>query len=532
MTTINKIVIVGGGSAGWMSASTLIKHFPEKEIFVIESPNVPTVGVGESTIGQINEWLHDLDIKDEDWMRKCDASYKLSIKFTNFYKEDAGAFHYPFGVPVYQNKDFPFGTNDWYVRKALQPDLPVSNFADTFFPAMALVNQNKIIENKNNEFPGWNFDRDTAYHFDAAKFGAWLRDEYSKPKGVKHIVADVESIAVNDNGIEQVILNTSEVITADLFIDCTGFKSILLAQALDTPFDSYSDILPNNSAWATRISYQDKEKELEPYTNCTAIGNGWVWNIPLWSRVGTGYVYSDKFISDADALDEFKNYLEHERETRIPKNLIDQLEFKNIKMRVGIHKEVYNKNVCGIGLAAGFIEPLESNGLYTVHEFLLKLVAILKRGSVNQFDKLMFNESCRGDFRAFAEFVALHYAMSHRDKTKYWKAVQNRKYPKNMPLGVYSTFGFDNLIHRKFVTQWFDQDMGGTMCIATGMNIFPLDSSVLKRQLFRNNNKNYLNYAIDSCWPAWDKDLKDRNEIAKTAPTLYSYLKEKYGLSD
>ena len=251
MSTVNKIVIVGGGSAGWMSAATLIKNFPNKEIYVIESPNVPTVGVGESTIGQINEWLHDLDIKDDDWMKQCDASYKMSIKFTNFYKEGAGAFHYPFGVPVFDNKFFPYGVNDWYVRKSFYPEIPVSNFADTFFPAMTLVNKNKITDNKNDEIPGWNFDRDVAYHFDAAKFGAWLRDSYSIPKGVKHIPAEVVSIQTNSDGVEYLVLDNGDKVTADLFLDCTGFKSIILDKTMKVPFESYSDLLPNNSAWAT-----------------------------------------------------------------------------------------------------------------------------------------------------------------------------------------------------------------------------------------------------------------------------------------
>ena len=528
MSNVNKIVIVGGGSAGWMSASTLIKHFPNKEIHVIESPNVPTVGVGESTIGQINEWLHDLDIKDDDWMKQCDASYKMSIKFTNFYKEDAGAFHYPFGLPIFEGKFFPYGVNDWYVRKSVHPEIPVSNFADTFFPAMALINKNKITNNKNGEIPGWNFDRDVAYHFDAAKFGAWLRDSYSIPKGVIHISAEVTSVQTNSEGVDYLVLDNGDKVTADLFLDCTGFKSILLDKTLNVPFESYSDLLPNNSAWATRIPYQDKETELEPFTNCTAIGNGWVWNIPLWSRVGTGYVYSDEYISDQDALEEFKEYLQKEREVPIPKSVIDSLEFKNIKMRVGIHKEIYHKNVCGIGLAAGFIEPLESNGLYTVHEFLLKLVAILNRNSVSQFDKTAFNEGCRGDFRAFAEFVALHYAMSHRDQTPYWQAVQHRVFPKTMPLGVYATSGIDSIIHRKFVSHLYDMDMGGTLMIATGMNLFPFDSSLLKRTLFRNSNTEYLTYLQDVCWHKWDADLDQRNEFANSAPTLYQYLKSKY----
>ena len=139
---------------------------------------------------------------------------------------------------------------------------------------------------------------------------------------------------------------------ANLYIDCTGFKSLLLGQNLKEEFINYSDRLPNDSAWATKIEYKDKEKQLVPYTHCTAIDNGWVWTIPLWSRIGTGYVYSSQFVDDDTALKQFKKFLK-----------TDQLDFKKIKMKVGIHKRLWVKNVCAIGLAAGFIEPLESNGL-------------------------------------------------------------------------------------------------------------------------------------------------------------------------
>jgi tryptophan halogenase len=164
-----------------------------------------------------------------------------------------------------------------------------------------------------------------------------LKNNYSMPKGVKHIQEDIISIEQDENGIKSLY----NKYTADLYIDCTGFKSLLLGETLKEPFESYADLLPNNSAWATRIPYKDKEKELVGYTNCTAIENGWVWNIPLWSRIGTGYVYSDKFIDDDSALKQFKNYLGTE-----------DLEFKKIKMRVGIHKRLFVKNVCAIGLAA------------------------------------------------------------------------------------------------------------------------------------------------------------------------------------
>lgn len=528
MSIINKIVILGAGSAGWMSASTLIKNFPEKEIVVIESPNSPTIGVGESTIGQINEWLYSLDIKDDDWMKFCDASYKISIRFTDFYKKGSGGFHYPFGLPIYDQVHFPQGLTDWFIRKAIDKDLPTTNFAETFFPAVILSESNKIIENKNNELPGWSFEKDVAYHFDAAKFGLWLKIHYALPKGVTVINDDVTEIISNDDGVEYLVLTNGEKVYADLFIDCTGFKALLIDKELRTPFDSYEDILPNNSAWATRMPYTDKESELEPYTNCTAIQNGWVWNIPLWSRIGTGYVYSDKFISDDDALIEFKDYLQNHRPNKKSKEIVDSLEYKKIKMRIGIHEKIYNKNVCAIGLSAGFIEPLESSGLYTVHEFLLKLVLTLQRGEINEFDKLAFNESCRGDFRAFAEFVALHYALSHRDDTKYWKSCRQRDYPKTMPLGVYSTFGIDNLIYRRHITSVYDNEMGGALCISTGMNFLPYDESTLKRMMFRFQQKNYINHLKENCFPFWEHLINNRKEIAKNAPTLFNFLKDKY----
>jgi tryptophan halogenase len=528
MSSINNIVILGAGSAGWMSAATLIKNFPDKNITVIESPNVPTVGVGESTIGQINEWLHSLDIKDDDWMKFCDASYKLSIKFTDFYKKDSGGFHYPFGAPTFDQVHFPQGVNDWFIKKAMEKDLPLSNFAETYFPAVTLSENNKIIENKNNELPGWSFDRDVAYHFDATKFGIWLKENYAMPKGVKVIRDDVVDIVSNDDGVEYLTLTDGSKVYADLFIDCTGFKALLIEKTLNTKFESYEDLLPNNSAWATRIAYTDKERELEPYTNCTAIDNGWVWNIPLWSRIGTGYVYSDKFISDEDALVQFKDYLINHRKDKKSKELVDTLEFRNIKMRVGIHEKIYNKNVCAIGLSAGFIEPLESSGLYTVHEFLLKLVSALQRQEMTEFDKLAFNEACRGDFRAFSEFVALHYALSHRDDTAYWKACRNRNFPKTMSLGIYSTFGIDNLIYRKYVSNVYDNDMGGMLCISAGMNFLPYDESTVKRITFRFGQMDYVNHLKEKCFPFWDHLLKTRKQITDSAPTVYKFLKEKY----
>ena len=214
---MNDILIVGGGSAGWMTACTLIRAFPNKRIKLIESPNISTVGVGESTIGGIKAWTKYLGIDDKNFLKETDGSYKLSIKFTNFYKKGE-AFHYPFGEPYIDN-NVAF-LNDWWFKKFLFPKTPITDYADCLYPQMALVNLNKCFYNEENIIP-FNFERNTAYHFDATKFAIWLRDHYAIPKGVKHIKEDIKTIEQNDEGI--VSLNNKY--KADLFIDCTGFKS-------------------------------------------------------------------------------------------------------------------------------------------------------------------------------------------------------------------------------------------------------------------------------------------------------------------
>ena len=336
---IYDIKIVGGGSAGWMAAATLKKLFPNRMVTIIESPDVPTVGVGESTIGQINQWLNLLDIKDKDFMKACDATYKLSIRFDNFYRKNSGSFHYPFGEPDFTGN--LNGNNDWYFKKFLNPETPNYDYADCMYAQMALVNQYKISDKKIEGLDGYDFKKNVAYHFDATKFGIWLRDNYCIPKGVVHIQKNVERVITNEDGIEKIYLDDGTILNADLWVDCTGFQSMLLGKALHEPFDDYSDILPNNKAWACKMTYRPSlplKMQMIPFTNCEAIENGWVWTIPLASRIGTGYVYSDKYITDEQALNEFRTSLmrktfynvktgKTERAFSIP-TIMDQLHLK------------------------------------------------------------------------------------------------------------------------------------------------------------------------------------------------------------
>jgi flavin-dependent dehydrogenase len=523
MIKVNKIVIVGGGSAGWMSAATMIRAFPDKEVIVIESPDYPIVGVGESTLGGITGWARWIGIDEKDFMPATDAVYKMSIKFTDFYKKDSGGFHYPFGNVLLDGTTN--GLNDWYIKKAKFPDLDVADYARTFYPALTLAEQNKLSWNESGNLGNFNFKNDVAYHFDATKFGLWLKNNYCVPRGVTVIPQTVESVNTNEAGIESLVLTDGSLITADLFIDCTGFKSMLLEGALEEPWDDFGHMLPNNSAWATRIPYTDKEKEMQPYTNCTAIGNGWVWNIPSWERIGTGYVFSDNYISKEDALKEFKNHLRSDKMTIYnPDRDVESFDYKYIKFRVGIHSRTFVKNVVGIGFAAGFIEPLESNGLFTVHEFLDKLVKTLGRGTVTQWDRDSYNASTRLQYLQFKEFVAQHYALTNRDDTQYWKDITEKTFEPNLSsLKPSLVLGFNQLsnIH---MNSGIHNEFSGIHCISIGFNYLPVTADVVERR------KNY--YGIDpykNCedtWATWDAYRKIWQQEADASPTMYQWLKE------
>jgi tryptophan halogenase len=517
ISKINNIVVVGGGSAGWIVATTLISQLPNTKITVIESPNIPTVGVGESTIGGIRAWLRLVGIKDNDFMSACDASYKLAIKFNNFYKQDSGSWYYPFGAPYL--KDTMHGRDDWFIKKTLYPNTPTEDYANTYYSQMALVNSNTILTN-NLDLDGFDFYNHTAFHFDAAKLGIWLRDQYCKPKGINHIAAEVVEITQDDSGIKELILSSGETVTADLFVDCTGFKSLLLGDALQVPFKSYEHLLPNNRAWATRIEYTDKEKQLDSVTDCTALDNGWVWNIPLWSRIGTGYVYSDKFISPEQAKLDFITHLQSKGyDTK-------HCEFRDINIRVGMHEKLWVKNVVALGLSAAFIEPLESTGLLTTHDFAKTLCNVLLRGSVSQWDRDEFNLKCEDEFNYWAQFVSMHYALSHRDDSEYWRAISRKSFTDLTPFvnkmqtqGLY----FQTMYQKNFVK--FFQDDNGINCLAAGMNWNPNDYVTL-RSIFAVGTDLREEFGL-VIMRLTERQTKWK-EAVKTAPSLYQYLKDKF----
>jgi len=526
---ISNICIVGGGSAGWMTAAALTKLLPNMNVTLIESKNFATVGVGESTNTYINVFLKLLGLKDEDWMSYCNATYKTSIKFTDFAGKGQN-YHYPFGA-----RDFSEAGSiaTWYFWKLLDPSLDNYSFAEYYHPVITMGDQNKMTANVNGEVRAFDFHNATAYHMDATKFGQYLKEKIALPNGLNYIVDDVVKVNQNEDGsVKNLSTKENGELEADLYVDCTGFKALLLSETLKVPYISFNDSLINDKAIATQLPYIDKNKEMECVTNCTAIESGWVWNTPVFNRIGTGYVYSSKFETPESAEKQFRHHLAGGNGNMVigDKERVDKAEFRHIEMRHGVHETSWKHNVIGVGLASGFIEPLESTGLLLIHENIIFLLRTLARkdGQVNKIDKDIWNYSVREKVENMREFVSQHYSLSSRHDTPYWKHVTEEISYDFGPLGVcdvaYPTTTSADLVRRLNKTFTFGPEQGGLLYIATGNGYTPLSS---------------MDY------PGWEpemlKQLKSEQEVQKNKyksfkqelqltldelPTHYEFLKE------
>ena len=522
MPTIKKILIVGGGSTGWMTAAYLSKKLKFLDITLIESKKIGTIGVGESTLGHINKFLDSLELKDEDWMPFCNATYKTSIKFTDF-KEKGSYFHYPFGNLDIQ--DNTSGIMDWFYYQAYtNHSLPSTDFAEFVVPQVLMTDRNKITRNEDNRIRAFNFHDHTAYHMDAERFGVYLKEKIALPNGVKHIQDTVVDIRQNEQGeISEIITEDGLHLTADLYIDASGFRKILIEKVMKTEFISFGDVLLNDRALAARVPYLDPEKEMHSVTNCTAIENGWVWDIPLWTRRGTGYVHSSKFADREQAEKDFRNHLA----LRFGEEKAEEFEFNYIEIKHGMQKEPWIKNVCAMGLALGFVEPLESTGLLTTHENIMRLEATLDRrqGYVNQFDIDGWNFAAKEELESFKQFVSIHYALSKREDTEYWKyATNNVRYaPKTFNMEPEFTSNAQQLMYRMNKTLFFDSIPAGETFVFAGMGLNSISKAHADLEIYRHP-------FVEEVWKEvrskYEERKKDLLEYIDTLPTHYQFLKD------
>lgn len=523
MQKVNDIVIVGGGSSGWMTAAALTQTFPELNITLIESPNTPTIGVGESTILSINEFMRTVNLKDKDWMPACKATYKVSIDFTNFDGQGT-RFRYPFGHSTYLGK---YQAIDWFVKKALTGVGDKTEYSDFALGHSQMIKANKLIGRDRN-IPNWNFDTMTAYHFDATLFGHYLRD--NRCEGLNHIRDDVLIVNKNEDGVSGLVTSSHGELKADLYIDCSGFKSMLLEEAMGVSFISFSEKLLNDKAVACHIPYVDKNVEMEHSTNATTLNAGWSWNIPLWESIGTGYVYSSQYLSEDEAEQEFREYLINDRDVPHSREEIENIEMHHVPMRPGIHDKGWVKNVCAVGLANGFIEPLESTGLMLTHHSIFALIEALQmRGCrINGFDKSIFNTKVKHMMSKFSGFIAGHYAFAERDDTPYWKEVtENIDYLRN---GNSPLWNFLTRVAGDIATlnSWNDvTDIDGTPHIMAGMGM-----NVVTKHAMEEHYQEKLTDEHDDFGKSFelqsdiDKYVKEQSEYVKSLPTHYEFLRD------
>ena len=531
---VQNVVIVGGGSAGWMTCAALLKLCPWLNVVLIESDK-PTVGVGESTLGHINKYMKALGLEDKDWMPACNATYKNSIQFTNF-REKGTVFQYPFGK--YDYNDTIEGMKDWFDLAREKPlEYPPETFAEFFNKEnSSLVKHNKQWDNRDERWRNFNWRTDVAYHMDATLFGEYLRDEicYKYEGRFTHIIGEVRgsvkdvdrggSPAASNREIKQLAVRLIEDkrtigVIGDLFIDCSGFSSILLEQYLGTRFIKFDD-LANDKAFFARIPYltqEQREQDMHNVTDCEAAENGWMWSIPLWNRIGVGYCWSSRFAMESETLPEFENWIEQKYGVSP-----DEYEVGKIDIKHGYHEKAWNLNVVAIGLSYGFVEPLESTGLLTTHENILRLVDVLQRrdGYVTNMEREWFNYSAQREVIGFSKFVAMHYALSMRTDNPYWRwCTQRNDYMKEQSdMHVRVVDNYERMGSSLDLDQTMDVNMAGLNYIVAGMGI------KLGRDWVNDRDSDELVFVDTKHKEYWEE--VESFVSSDECPSHYEYLKE------
>jgi len=408
---IRKILIVGGGTAGWFSAaflSSLLRRTDGQacEISLIEASDIPTVGVGEATIPPITQFFSRLGMPEARFMQACQATFKLGIRYAGW--TDAGAdgyFYHPFFIGgTSRLLDF---SNLWLWKKLNGES--VSPYAQACHVATRFAEQ--LRAPKTRQSADYQGTLSYAYHLDAGLLADFLKQRFRNE--IRHIVDKVTEVVHTDDGsVSHLMTAEHGALHADLFVDCSGFQSLLVDKSLHEPFLSFGDCLLNDRALAAQVPYPAQSRR-PPYTTARAMSSGWSWDIPLFHRRGVGYVYSSGFISDDDAEAEFRRHLG---------SAADGVELRRIRMRVGRHQRLWVKNCVGIGLAGGFIEPLESTGLDLIQKGLTTLLHCFPDRSFDAGLADLYNETMANYYDQIRDFIALHFCVTTRTDTPYWRA--------------------------------------------------------------------------------------------------------------
>lgn len=428
-----RIAIVGGGTAGWMSAATLRRRL-DCDVTLVESSRSPGIGVGEATIPAMVDWIENMGIDEDQFLRRCGGTYKLAIRFDDWITPRHQYWH-PFGQCG--------GTVDGLDMVHFWRRGVAEGWLDGQSKYTDFSTQRRLCEQAKSPRPidGQPVLANYAYHLDAGLLAQFIK-ELAVEDGVRHRVGHVENCQRDSSGnIERIHLDSGETVEADLFIDCSGFASVLIENALDSPWVDWSDTLLCDRALTARTPMKDDERL--PYTISTGRAAGWSWQIPLRDVTGHGYVYSSHHISDEEASSEFREFVGLEPDQ--PTN--------TLRFRVGYRPVSWKSNCVAIGLAAGFVEPLESTGIFLVQRALDELVDGLPSAAGGPHDnnqslcdpsrRTRFNQRMQAAYEEVRDFVLLHYVLSEREDTSFWRRARSVVQPESLAatLQHYARFG-------------------------------------------------------------------------------------------
>ncbi len=406
-----RVLIVGGGSSGWMAAAYLnavLNQGARKvaDVSLIESPDVPRIGVGEATVPNIHHILTAIGIDEEEFMKRVDGTFKQSIRYVNWLENKGEFYHHPFSR-------FRPSPIDWSAHDWLRSDRSIP-FTETV-SMQAIVCELGLAPKM---FGAWDLGSPLTYafHMNALKFADYL-SELSTARGVTHYVDHVVDVDMQENGdIAAVKTRSGQRLEADLFVDCTGFTAILIEKKLGVKWVDCSQWLLSDRATTMHIPYEEHYPGfVRPYTTASALSAGWVWDIPLQGKRSLGYVHSSAFLSDEDA----------ERELRAFEGAhSESLDSRIVRFKVGHREKAWVKNCVAIGLAGGFIEPLESTGLYLSDLATIMLTEHFPRGDDLAPMAYRFNRVMANRFYEILDFINMHYCLTRRDDSEFWREIQ------------------------------------------------------------------------------------------------------------
>ncbi|MEM6483586.1 MAG: tryptophan halogenase family protein [Pseudomonadota bacterium] len=424
-TPVSSVVIVGGGTAGWLTAGVLAASLKKQnksafDITLIESPSIPIIGVGEGTWPTMRRTLSTIGVRETDFFRECNASFKQGAKFAKWVTgKDDDYYYHPLVLPT--------GFQDTNLAPFWQEDSSRLSFSEAVCPQESLCEVG--LAPKKITTPEYAGIANYAYHLNAGKFSEFLKKHCTEKLGVRLVLDDVVQVkATADGDIAAVVTRNQGDLNGDFFVDCSGFKALLLNGHYQVPFVSKKDVLFVDSALAVQVPYPREDSAVVPHTVSTAQDAGWIWDIGLSSRRGIGHVYSSAHTTQEQAEDRLARYLEESTESEAG---AADLEFRKLTINPGHREQFWVRNCVGVGLSAGFLEPLEASAILLVEISARALAEQFPhtRESMNILAK-RFNQTFHYRWDRIVDFLKLHYVLSKRTDSEFW--IDNRD-PSTVP---------------------------------------------------------------------------------------------------